>query len=244
MRRAFTWGLPVYAAVMTGIFIGRSLPDNNLRAGEDVVSNNNVKAIAPATTSLPPSPPNGSGSSYPIPAPLAQPKHLFHFVIRYEGDGLSDPGMLATALAAASDIPMSGPKKADKSNVAKLKAPDLFQFIVRYEGDGIVDDNVAKVLKDYFTAMMNENAPAATITTGTPPSGAAPSPVPEPRKRGASARPEPRAESVNTPFFAIPASAGVVPRGSDGVPTQLPGTVTRAPAPRSSPPTKLPPASK
>src|SRR5205085_11399019 len=30
---------------------------------------------------------NNKSTAYPVPAPLKQPKHLFHFIIRYEGDG-------------------------------------------------------------------------------------------------------------------------------------------------------------
>ena len=33
-------------------------------------------------------------SSYPVPAPVKQPKHLFHFLIRYEGDGIIDDNVV------------------------------------------------------------------------------------------------------------------------------------------------------
>jgi hypothetical protein len=31
---------------------------------------------------------------YPVPAPLRAPKHLFHFIIRYEGDGIIDDSVV------------------------------------------------------------------------------------------------------------------------------------------------------
>jgi hypothetical protein len=33
-------------------------------------------------------------SSYPVPAPAKPPKHLFHFLIRYEGDGIIDDNVV------------------------------------------------------------------------------------------------------------------------------------------------------
>jgi hypothetical protein len=33
-------------------------------------------------------------SSYPVPAPVARPKHLFHFIIRYEGEGIVDDNVV------------------------------------------------------------------------------------------------------------------------------------------------------
>lgn len=48
-----------------------------------------VQYAAPATLQIadpPPSPP----ATYPVPAPIKQPRHLFHFIIRYEGDGVID----------------------------------------------------------------------------------------------------------------------------------------------------------
>src|SRR5436305_7561623 len=99
MRRAFSLGLPLYAAILTGIFVGKTLPDNNLRA--EGARSDNAKATSVSPTTPPPAPTNGTAASYPIPAPATQPKHLFHVVIRYEGEGLPDQSMLAAALAAA-----------------------------------------------------------------------------------------------------------------------------------------------
>ena len=40
---------------------------------------------------------------YPVAAPLKQPKHLFHFIIRYEGEGLIDANVVKFAKAMNSD---------------------------------------------------------------------------------------------------------------------------------------------
>jgi hypothetical protein len=183
MRRVLSWGLPLYAAILTGIFVAKGLTDNNLKAEGDVHPSANVMATALTPESSTPPPANRNQGSYPIPAPLAQPKHLFHFVIRYEGDGLADQSMLATAMAAAGQNPDDVPKKVSKSKVAKAGVPDMFQFIIRYEGDGIVDDNVAKLLKAYFAASeRSEKAPPAPAPASpTPaafPPGSAPAPSP------------------------------------------------------------------
>ncbi len=51
-----------------------------------------VISAAYRTTSLVPAPQSvpGSNSSYPVPALTRPPKHLFHFIIRYEGEGIVD----------------------------------------------------------------------------------------------------------------------------------------------------------
>src|SRR5205085_7343963 len=41
-----------------------------------------------ATPAPKPAPPDAA--PYPVPAPASAPKHLFHFIIRYEGDGIID----------------------------------------------------------------------------------------------------------------------------------------------------------
>ena len=38
-------------------------------------------------------------SGYPVAAPMQQPKHLFHFIIRYEGDGIVDSNVVSFAKA-------------------------------------------------------------------------------------------------------------------------------------------------
>ena len=237
MRRAFTWGLPLYAAIMTGIFVGKGLPDNNLRAEGDPARSDNVKAIAAATpASSSSTPANGSAASYPIPAPTTQPKHLLHVIIRYEGDGLPDQSMLTAALAAGGQSEDEKPKKAGKSKAAK--ANDVFQFIIRYEGDGIIDDNVAKVLKEYFAA---EKATGASASPRCAPKGASLD-AEETEKAPPAPASAPR-DSTLTPRGAVPASPrNVVPREEREGPAPAPRSP--APIPRGPAPATLPPAER
>jgi hypothetical protein len=62
-----------------------------------------VNPAAPAT-------PQALG--YPVAAPLKQPKHLFHFIIRYEGEGLIDANVVKFAKAMNSN---SATKNAQQS---------------------------------------------------------------------------------------------------------------------------------
>jgi hypothetical protein len=48
-------------------------------------------APAPIRASSPVPEPTGG---YPVPAPAQRPKHLFHFIIRYEGDGIIDENVV------------------------------------------------------------------------------------------------------------------------------------------------------
>lgn len=41
---------------------------------------------------------------YPVAGPLQQPKHLFHFIIRYEGDGILDANVVEFAKALQSAV--------------------------------------------------------------------------------------------------------------------------------------------
>ncbi len=213
MRRVLSWGLPLYAAIMTGIFVAKGLTDNNLKADGDVHRGVNVTPTALTPESSTPPRTNSNQGSYPIPAPLAQPKHLFHFVIRYEGEGLADQSMLATAMAAAGQNQDDAPKKAGKSKAAKSGVPDMFQFIIRYEGDGIVDDNVAKLLKSYFESLQTEKAPPASAPATLPtPSGTS---VPT----SATSPPSP---STSPPSPGTPAPSSATPTPSSATPRYAP----------------------
>jgi hypothetical protein len=95
-------------------------------------------------------------SAYPVPAPLQQPKHLFHVVIRYEGDGIADTNVVDLVKSFTGDD-SAKEDKGDKSEPAKAsKLNQLFNFIIRYEGDGIVDSNVVELFKAYVEAMSKE----------------------------------------------------------------------------------------
>jgi len=199
MRRVLSWGLPLYAAILTGIFVAKGSTDNDLKADGDVRRSANAMATALTPESSTPPPAKGNQGSYPIPAPLAQPKHLFHFVIRYEGEGLADQSMLATAMAAAGQNLDDGPKKAGKSKAAKSGVPDMFQFIIRYEGDGIVDDNVAKLLKAYFASERGEKAPATLAPTPATPAPFPATSAPAPASPAAASSPPAPASSPPAP---------------------------------------------
>jgi len=53
-----------------------------------------VPAAYQAPTLLRTSSPVNEAASYPVPTPVKQPKHLFHFLIRYEGDGIIDDNVV------------------------------------------------------------------------------------------------------------------------------------------------------
>lgn len=99
---------------------------------------------------LPPAQPLPGKNTYPIPAPLSQPKHLFHFVIRYEGDGvisvpLAAPPIVPQALAQA--VAPAKAEEGDKTEILPERSNQLFNVILRYEGDGIVDENIVALVK-------------------------------------------------------------------------------------------------
>jgi hypothetical protein len=97
--------------------------------------------------------PSGA-SSYPVPPPLQQPKHLFHLIVHYDGDGIMDPAM-AGLLA---NLSRSSPAKEESADKAKpqpgtgARARQTFNFIIRYEGEGLIDSTVADVLKTLYSA--------------------------------------------------------------------------------------------
>jgi hypothetical protein len=96
-------------------------------------------------------------TAYPVPAPLSQPKHLFHLILRYEGDSLAESmsglvkGLSVNETKESADKESPAKENAGSSagDPAKAGPPlnSLLHFIVRYEGDGIIDANVASVIK-------------------------------------------------------------------------------------------------
>jgi hypothetical protein len=70
----------------------------------------------------PPSPPQYQ-SGYPVPMQPSQPKHLFHFIIRYEGDGIIDQNVVrftkAMTEAAKAEANRSNPVPAPPPTVAQ-----------------------------------------------------------------------------------------------------------------------------
>jgi hypothetical protein len=56
------------------------------------------RSVVPAAYHAPaefkPSPVPEPSAAYPVPAPVRAPKHLFHFIIRYEGEGIVDDSVV------------------------------------------------------------------------------------------------------------------------------------------------------
>jgi hypothetical protein len=170
-------------------------------------------------------------SSYLIPAPVKQPKHLFHFVIRYEGDGAPEAGSqekekaqaAADALVQAQNAVAKVIETGDTSPLTSIamsaKSKQLFHCIVRYEGEGIIDSNVVKLFKAYAAA--NEDKGPASEPANTP--------------------------SVLTPSVLPPAVDS--PKTGPENPSKPPSAAPATPAPPSSPerldvlPTRITPVS-
>ncbi len=55
-------------------------------------------------------------SSYPVPAAVKPPKHLFHFIIRYEGDGIIDDNVVKFMKAQAKSEKDAKPATADRGD--------------------------------------------------------------------------------------------------------------------------------
>ena len=188
-------------------------------------------------------------ASYVIPTPAKQPKHLFHFIIRYEGDGVTEANnpdkakaedsanssleqaqiALAKALQTGDPTPLSA-----FLNPGQTKSKQLFHCIIRYEGEGIVDSNVVELFKSYLGAADPDNS-AKKAKDEVPPIPPTENPSPEP---AAPAKP-----AVTPPIPGTP-----VPDSSDGInaPTRSakPGIMpapVRSPAQRNSSPVAGPP---
>jgi len=103
------------------------------------------------TQAAPQKTPQTAGTGYPVPAPEKQPKHLFHLVLRYEGDGFSDDAVAGLV----KQLSEGSVDKGEEKKTEPAKGPSLGQllhFIVRYEGDGIIDANVVALMKELYGA--------------------------------------------------------------------------------------------
>jgi hypothetical protein len=95
------------------------------------------------------------GTSYPVPPPLQQPKHLFHLILKAEG--LDDLGTAVIKELPGKVSEAEDNKDKDKDKAESAKTPALHpsvMFILRYEGEGIIDNTVADVLKEIYGAKM------------------------------------------------------------------------------------------
>ena len=73
-------------------------------------------------------------SSYPVPAPVKTPKHLFHFLIRYEGEGIIDDnvvkfmkGYVEASKDGSSQVPVQATARGDGARCGALVSPARVQ---------------------------------------------------------------------------------------------------------------------
>jgi hypothetical protein len=195
----------------------------------------------------------GTRGAYPIPTPEKQPKHLFHLIIRYEGDGID--GAALAGLMNQIGATDAG-KEADKSapDAAKSAAlGQLLHFIVRYEGEGIIDSNVAALLKDIYGANANSGccrAPSAPpCELALPPMYTGSGPVQGNAPNLASPNTGPVGSPAASPTNGTPSSAPPLPSGApdqaprNTAPSTTPAvspTINNGPPPPSGPPVQAP----
>jgi hypothetical protein len=183
MQRMYAWALPAYALVITGLVFFPGWPVQQQIAAESTRLPARPDAASKA------GPPSAEAAAanhanYPIPAPAKTPKHLFHLVIRYEGDGLIDQNTVDVCKSCGLVQASQGePKKTcDKPGPAKSAGANLFHFIVRYEGDGLIDNNVVDLVKAYLSAANDQQdegkKPEASSPTAPPASKPADAPQP------------------------------------------------------------------
>jgi hypothetical protein len=89
----------------------------------------------PAGPPTAPPPPQQYQASYPVPFPPAVPKHLFHFIIRYEGQGIIDDNVVKFTKALgklnsssgtttyAPPVPVPAPPPGNFSGPSTLPTP-------------------------------------------------------------------------------------------------------------------------
>jgi hypothetical protein len=106
-------------------------------------------------------------SAYPVPAPVKPPKHLFHFIIHYDGEGAADSDFtgLIKALNGVSEEKDTSAAKAKADRAGAPPSRQSFNFIIRYEGEGLIDSTVAGVLKEIYGG---PNGPASGRWNMTP----------------------------------------------------------------------------
>ncbi len=102
----------------------KSLPkgsESRSAAGKRTPRASIIPAAYQAPEPLRASSPVPEGSSYPVPAPVKPPKHLFHFLIRYEGDGIIDDNVVKFMKSYYQAE--QGPAAAGKGSYAGNVAP-------------------------------------------------------------------------------------------------------------------------
>jgi hypothetical protein len=125
----------------------------------------------------PPTEPN----PYPVPRAIRQPKHLFHFIIRYEGEGVVDSSVveLTKAMMVANQATK---EKAEESDTPKKPMPAAESSDTSYSGTlptlrpSVAGSSVGAGLG----AVINRASQAAQSTTGPYNAPPTPSPAPAP----------------------------------------------------------------
>jgi hypothetical protein len=115
-------------------------------------------------------------SGYLVPAPVKQPKHLFHLILRYEGQGVSDSAVAGIVTQLGGEVTPAEEQKAGAAPAKGMQQNALLNFIVRYEGEGIIDSNVASLVKDLYkmnlageSGARYSSGPAPACSAGSPP---------------------------------------------------------------------------
>jgi hypothetical protein len=62
-------------------------------------------------------------ATYPVPAPVQRPKHLFHFIIRYEGAGIIDSNVIKF-MKAQMEQKVPAPPDDDKKDEEEKEKPE------------------------------------------------------------------------------------------------------------------------
>jgi hypothetical protein len=183
--------------------------------------------VTPASLNVPASMSTLVGSSYPVPAPLQHPKHLFHLIVRAEGIGdLGSPALIKDLSGGAVDV--EDVKEAKPEATKGPRANPSVTFILRYEGEGIIDNTVADVLKEIY-GPKNAGKNALEGSCPVPTYGA-----------GVGAVLDALAGPTATREATLPATRNMAP-ADEPLPTR--GTAPNpvpAPAPRNMPPAAEP----
>jgi hypothetical protein len=118
---------------------------------------------------MPPPYPN----AYPVPPPPALPKHLFHFIIRYEGEGIIDQNVVKFAKA------LTGEKKSEATRSEIVPAPPPSTPIVQSGNSGITPMGSPLVPSPEMSSAGSPNVPRLPPANVAPQVGE-PSPPPPP----------------------------------------------------------------
>jgi hypothetical protein len=100
-------------------------------------------------------------TGYPVPDPVKPPKHLFHVVVRYEGEGLSESSVTELVKSVGGEVVQKPDAKTEATKTGNPRA--LFNFVIRYEGEGLIDSNVVELVKNYIDAQTREAGPNACV---------------------------------------------------------------------------------